>query len=285
MLSIEHLNVNYGEREILRDISLEVQDHEIILIVGESGSGKSTLVRSIMGLLGRDGRITGGSIAFEGQILNGLREKDFRKLRGARMAMVFQQPERSLDPNMTIGRQFYEAMAVHRPIAREKALSRAGELLGQLGFEEPGQLLNKYPFELSGGMCQRAAIALSVANGPSLLLADEPTSALDVVVQKQTLDMLRRMREQLHMSMLMVTHNMGVVAYMADKLGVMHHGHLVEWGTKAEVLGDPRHPYTRELIRAIPLMNGELPEYEGIAPMKHCRTRKWFSENHWAMVE
>lgn len=285
MLSIKNLQVNYGSREILKNISLTVDPDEIILIVGESGSGKSTLVRSIMGLLGKEGHICGGDIVFKGQRLNDLTGKEYRSLRGSQIAMVFQQPERSLDPTMTIGRQFHEAMDVHRKVTRQQASEKAGQLLMRLGFEEPGQLLGKYPFELSGGMCQRAAIALSVANEPELLLADEPTSALDVVVQKQTLDMLCQMRESLHMAILMVTHNMGVVAYMADKVGVMHHGHLVEWGTREEILRDPRHVYTRELSRAIPSMNGQLPVYEGLHPMKHWQRMEWFSDTHWALME
>ncbi len=285
MLSIEHLCVNYGEKRILKDISLSITDGEIVLMVGESGSGKSTLVRSIMGLLGKGGTLCSGDIVFEGQSLKGLKERDYRRIRGQRIAMVFQQPERSLDPTMTIGRQFYEAMAVHRGISREEADQRAVSLLERLGFEETQPLLAKYPFELSGGMCQRAAIALSVANEPKLLLADEPTSALDVVVQKQTLDMLRQMREKMHMAMLVVTHNMGVVSYMADKVGVMHRGHLVEWGTRDEILHDPQHDYTQALIRAIPTMDGQLPLYESVRHSKPKRNVTWYTDTHWALTE
>lgn len=285
MLSIEHLCVNYGDKRILKDISLSIAGDEIVLMVGESGSGKSTLVRSIMGLLGRGGRICSGDIVFDGRRLNGLKEKEYRELRGRQIAMVFQQPERSLDPTMDIGRQFYEAMAVHQKISRDEARRRAEELMGRLGFAEAGELLGHYPFELSGGMCQRAAIALSVANEPKLLLADEPTSALDVVVQKQTLDMLCQMREKLHMAMLVVTHNMGVVAYMADKVGVMHRGHLVEWGTREEILHDARHDYTQALIRAIPTMDGRLPEYESVRHSKPKHQMTWFSDTHWALTE
>lgn len=285
MLSIEHLDVNYGEKRILKDISLSVADDEIVLMVGESGSGKSTLVRSIMGLLGKGGRICSGDIIFGGQRLNGLKEREYRQLRGRQIAMVFQQPERSLDPTMNIGRQFYEAMAVHQKLSRDEAFGRAADLLNRLGFTDAEQLLKHYPFELSGGMCQRAAIALSVANGPGLLLADEPTSALDVVVQKQTLDMLCQMREKMHMAILMVTHNMGVVAYMADKVGVMHRGHLVEWGTRDEILYAPQHDYTQALIRAIPTMDGELPHYESVRHSKPKQHVAWYSDTHWALTE
>ena len=252
MLSVEQLYVNYGEKEILHDVDFQVDQEEIVMIVGESGSGKSTLVRSIMGLLGEEGHITKGNIVFQGVNLCQLNKKQYRELRGSRIAMVFQQPESSFDPTQTIHRQFYEAMNVHRKINVREAAQTAKSLLGMLGFREPETILSKYPFELSGGMAQRVAIALAVVNEPAFLLADEPTSALDVVVQKQTLDMILDMRQKLHMTMLMVTHNMGVVAYMADKVGVMHHGHLVEWGKKTELLKNPQHPYTRELIRAIP---------------------------------
>ena len=275
MLSVEQLYVNYGEKEILHDVDLQVDQEEIVMIVGESGSGKSTLVRSIMGLLGEEGHITKGNI---------VNKKQYRELRGSRIAMVFQQPESSFDPTQTIHRQFYEAMNVHRKINVREAEQTAKSLLGMLGFREPETILSKYPFELSGGMAQRVAIALAVVNEPAFLLADEPTSALDVVVQKQTLDMILDMRQKLHMTMLMVTHNMGVVAYMADKVGVMHHGNLVEWGKKTELLKNPQHPYTRELIRAIPTMNGILPQYQETPQMKGWKNKVWYSETHWALM-
>ena len=278
MLSVEQLYVNYGEKEILHDVDLQVAQEEIVMIVGESGSGKSTLVRSIMGLLGEEGHITKGNIVFQGVNLCQLNKKQYRELRGSRIAMVFQQPESSFDPTQTIHRQFYEAMNVHRKVNVREAEQTAKSLLGMLGFREPETILSKYPFELSGGMAQRVAIALAVVNEPAFLLADEPTSALDVVVQKQTLDVI------LDMTMLMVTHNMGVVAYMADKVGVMHHGHLVEWGKKTELLKNPQHPYTRELIRAIPTMNGILPQYQETPQMKGWKNKVWYSETHWALM-
>ena len=278
MLSVEQLYVNYGEKEILHDVDLQVAQEEIVMIVGESGSGKSTLVRSIMGLLGEEGHITKGNIVFQGVNLCQLNKKQYRELRGSRIAMVFQQPESSFDPTQTIHRQFYEAMNVHRKVNVQEAEQTAKSLLGMLGFREPETILSKYPFELSGGMAQRVAIALAVVNEPAFLLADEPTSALDVVVQKQTLDVILDMRQKLHMTMLMVTHN------MADKVGVMHHGHLVEWGKKTELLKNPQHPYTRELIRAIPTMNGILPQYQETPQMKGWKNKVWYSETHWALM-
>lgn len=241
-------------------------------------------MRSIMGLLGEEGHITKGNIVFQGVNLCQLNKKQYRELRGSRIAMVFQQPESSFDPTQTIHRQFYEAMNVHRKVNVREAEQTAKSLLGMLGFREPETILSKYPFELSGGMAQRVAIALAVVNEPAFLLADELTSALDVVVQKQTLDVILDMRQKLHMTMLMVTHNMGVVAYMADKVGVMHHGHLVEWGKKTELLKNPQHPYTRELIRAIPTMNGILPQYQETPQMKGWKNKVWYSETHWALM-
>ena len=284
MLSVEQLYVNYGKKEILHHVDFRVNQGEIVMIVGESGSGKSTLVRSIIGLLGDGGHIANGNIVFQGINLCQLNQKQYRELRGSRIAMVFQQPESSLDPTQTIRRQFYEAMNVHRKVSVKETEQAAKRLLGMLGFRETETILSKYPFELSGGMAQRVAIALAVVNEPEFLMADEPTSALDVVVQKQTLDMMLDMRQKLHMTMLMVTHNMGVVSYMADKVGVMHHGHLVEWGKKAEVLKKPQHPYTRELIRAIPTMNGILPQYQGTPQMKSWKNKVWYSETHWALM-
>ena len=283
MLSVEQLYVNYGEKEILHDVDLQVAQEEIVMIVGESGSGKSTLVRSIMGLLGEEGHITKGNIVFQGQFVS-TEQKTIPGAERLRIAMVFQQPESSFDPTQTIHRQFYEAMNVHRKVNVREAEQTAKSLLGMLGFRETETILSKYPFELSGGMAQRVAIALAVVNEPAFLLADEPTSALDVVVQKQTLDMILDMRQKLHMTMLMVTHNMGVVAYMADKVGVMHHGHLVEWGKKTELLKNPQHPYTRELIRAIPTMNGILPQYQETPQMKGWKNKVWYSETHWALM-
>ena len=176
MLSVEQLYVNYGEKEILHDVDLQVAQEEIVMIVGESGSGKSTLVRSIMGLLGEEGHITKGNIVFQGVNLCQLNKKQYRELRGSRIAMVFQQPESSFDPTQTIHRQFYEAMNVHRKVNVREAEQTAKSLLGMLGFREPETILSKYPFELSGGQKRRVAIAGILAMKPKVLILDEPTA-------------------------------------------------------------------------------------------------------------
>ena len=247
MLSVEQLYVNYGEKEILHDVDLQVDQEEIVMIVGESGSGKSTLVRSIMGLLGEEGHITKGNIVFQGVNLCQLNKKQYRELRGSRIAMVFQQPESSLDPTQTIYRQFYEAMNVHRKVNVQEAEQTAKSLLGMLGFREPETILSKYPFELSGGMNQRVAIALAMILNPQLLLADEPTSALDVTVQAQCVKEMMDLRQHLGTTIIIVTHNMGVVSHMADKVAVMYAGSIVEYGSKADVFNHPKHRYTKAL--------------------------------------
>ena len=260
MLSVEQLYVNYGEKEILHDVDLQVAQEEIVMIVGESGSGKSTLVRSIMGLLGEEGHITKGNIVFQGVNLCQLNKKQYRELRGSRIAMVFQQPESSFDPTQTIHRQFYEAMNVHRKVDVREAEQTAKSLLGMLGFREPETILSKYPFELSGGMNQRVAIALAMILNPQLLLADEPTSALDVTVQAQCVKEMMDLRQHLGTTIIIVTHNMGVVSHMADKVAVMYAGSIVEYGSKADVLNHPKHPYTKALIASIPQIGGTIPK-------------------------
>lgn len=306
MLQITDLNIAYQKTPIVKHLSMQVQPREIVGIVGESGSGKSTLIRSILGILGNGGKVTSGEILFENEALQNKKNAAMRELRGSRIAMIFQHPERSFDPTYTIEMQFYECMRVHRKITKEQAIARAETLLRELNFPEPKQILKAYPFELSGGMCQRVAIALAMANQPKLLLADEPTSALDVTVQAQVVQVMMDLRDKLDTAILIVTHNMGVVAYMADLVGVMFGGQLVEWGKRDEVLYDPRHPYTRQLIAAIPKMDGTLPEgisgrnaalqdqTEGCAFRFRCSQARlecasrvmkpqFVSENHWSL--
>ena len=193
--------------------------------------------------------------------------------------MIFQHPEHSLDPVVTIGDQFGECMKAVSKTGKQEALGRALVLLDDLHLEDPVRVLKSYPFELSGGMSQRVAIAIAMANSPKLLLADEPTSALDVTVQAQTINVMMELRERYGTAILMVTHNMGVIARMADMVGVMYHGELVEWGTRQDVLKNPAHPYTRALIRAIPAMDGKLPESIQVTERMPYTV---LSETHWA---
>lgn len=252
MLEIRNLSAAYEDTESVKHVSLSVQSGEIVGIVGESGSGKSTMLKAVLNLFHQKKVMLDGEILFHGENLLKKKPAEMRQLRGSRIAVVFQHPELSMDPLWTIGQTFYESIKVHRRITKNKANEEARQILSSLHFENPDKILASYPFELSGGMCQRVAIAIAAANGPELLLADEPTSALDVTVQKQVIETMMEMREKFGMSILIVSHNMGVIAKMADKVGVMRHGELVEWGTKDEVLYHPKHEYTKALIQAIP---------------------------------
>lgn len=254
MLEVKNLSISYGEQEAVRKVEFSVEPGQIVGIVGESGSGKSTMLRSILGLFERAARVTEGEILYEGENLLALSEKRMSKIRGKEISMVFQHPELSLDPLWKIGKSYYECARVHRNISRKQADEEAKKLFSMLHLEEPERILDLYPFELSGGMCQRTAIAIAIANRPHLLLADEPTSALDVTVQKQVIDTMMELRKEFHTSIVIVSHNIGVIAAMADRVGVMRKGEMVEWGTKEEVLYSPRHPYTQGLIRAVPRM-------------------------------
>lgn len=279
MLEVKELCVSYGTVSTVKDVSFAVGAGEIVGLVGESGSGKSTVVRSILGLLPANGKITSGKIVFQGQNITGTDRKGWTKLRGKQISMIFQHPQLSMDPVFTVGTQLCECMKEVQGTGKKEALEKAKELLEDLKLNDPERILKSYPFELSGGMSQRVAIAMAMANNPKLLLADEPTSALDVTVQLQTIDVLMELRKKYGTSILLVTHNMGVIAHMADMVGVMYQGELVEWGKREEILKEPAHPYTRALIRAIPSMNGKLPEYISVKE-KMLFTK--ISETHWA---
>ena len=256
MLELRGVSVAYRENAAVRNVSFKVHEREIVGIVGESGSGKSTLIRSIIKLLGNQGQVAAGEISFHGRKLLDLSEGEMRRIRGREIALVIQHPELALDPLWTIGNLFFESMRFHGNISKKQALSRAEELLSSLSLKDTARILKSYPFELSGGMCQRVAIAIAMANGPRLLLADEPTSALDVTVQNQVIETLLQMREMFQTAILMVSHNMGVIARLADTVGVMYRGELVEWGKKDDVLHHPSHDYTKALVRATPKMEG-----------------------------
>lgn len=286
MLKIKNLCVAYDKTPTVKDLSLTVGANQIIGIVGESGSGKSTMLRSIIGLLGREGKITSGSILFDGEALEKKKNKELEKIRGNKIAMIFQQPESSFDPIDTIGNQFYEILKYHKGTGKKEAWEQGIELLSKLHFKDPERIMRSYAFELSGGMCQRAAIALGMACQPKLLLADEPTSALDVTVQAHTAETMLELREDSGTSILMVTHNMGVVAYMADYVGVMNHGRLVEWGTTKDILMHCEHGYTKALIQAIPKLGGDFKKhilYNEKEPV-HGEIKR-LSDTHWIWAE
>lgn len=260
LLQIENLAVSYYGVPILEDIDLSIGQGEIIGIVGESGCGKSTLIRAVMCLLGSGGKINSGSIIFDGIDILKISKEAMRRLRGRKLGMIFQNPEMSFNAIRQFKVQFLEAMRSHGKINKKEAIEQIMSLFLKLNLQDGMQILNSYPFELSGGMNQRVAIALAMALKPKLLLADEPTSALDVTVQAQAVKEIMHLRDSFGTSILMVTHNMGVVSHIADKVAVMYAGRVVEFGNKHDVLVHPKHPYTQALIASIPQIGGGIPK-------------------------
>ena len=255
LLRIDHLTAGYGGDSVIEDISIRLHTGEVLGIVGESGSGKSTLLRAITQIRGLSTEIHAGTVSFDTKNLAVLSEGERRRLRGEEIAMVFQYAGASLNPARRIGTQLVETMRAHTDLSREEIYARATEVFGGMGFADAHRILSAYPFELSGGMAQRAAIALAVILRPQLLLADEPTSALDATIQLQVLDELHALKERTGTAILLITHNIGVVRHIADRVAVMCKGKIVEQGSVTEVLGNPQHPYTRELLAAVPKMS------------------------------
>ncbi len=252
LLRFEHVEISYGGESVVHDVSFSVKPGEILGLVGESGSGKSTLMKSAIGLLGNNGLVTRGDILFEGKNIPDLSEKELRKIRGSRMGMIFQDAGASLCPIRTIGEQIYESMSAHRRISRQDARNQALALFDKLHFRDGERIWSSYPFELSGGMNQRAGIAIAMLMQPSVLLADEPTSALDVAVQKQVVEEMKQLRDLFGTAILLVTHDIGVVSAMADTVLVLKDGYQVEYGPARQVLEHPMHEYTRKLLAAVP---------------------------------
>ena len=258
ILQYEQVDIAYNGRTVVQDVSFSLHEGEILGIVGESGSGKSTLIRAAMGLLGNTGLVIRGDIYLhlpgrETPLdLPDLSERERQQINGAVIGMVFQDAGSSFCPVRTIGAQLYESMTQHMSISREAFRTQTCSLLEKIGFENGMRILERYPFELSGGMQQRVGIAAAMLLHPGILLADEPTSALDVSVQKQVIGQLLKVRETFGTAMVIVTHNIGVVGAMADKVLVMKDGRAVEYGDTAQVLEDPRDEYTRRLMGAVP---------------------------------
>ncbi|MCW2603091.1 MAG: transporter ATP-binding protein [Pseudonocardiales bacterium] len=240
-----------GEVEAVSGVSFDIQTNETLAIVGESGSGKSVTALTIMGLL-NGGRITSGKIESNGRDMAAMKDKELRAIRGNDIAMIFQDPMTSLDPLYSIGNQIVESIRLHEKISKKQAKERAIALIDQVGIPDARRRYDTYPHQLSGGQRQRVMIAIALACSPKLLIADEPTTALDVTVEAQILELMRELQRDFQMSLLLVTHDMGVVAEMADKVVVLYAGQVVEKGTAAEVLASPSHPYTEALFEAIP---------------------------------
>ncbi|MDO4379469.1 MAG: ABC transporter ATP-binding protein [Clostridia bacterium] len=249
-----------GEVKALNGVSFSMDEGEVLGIVGESGSGKSVTAYSIMGLTAYPGKLIGGTIRFNGHEIEKMTEKEMRAIRGNEVSIIFQDPMTSLNPVYTIGNQITEVILLHTEKTKAEAHERAKELLELVGINEPEKRLKQYPHELSGGMRQRVMIAIALACEPKLLIADEPTTALDVTIQAQILDLMQDLRKKLGMSIIMITHDLGVVASMCEKIAVMYAGHIVEYGTADEIFYNPKHEYTKGLIKSIPKLNAETIE-------------------------
>jgi oligopeptide transport system ATP-binding protein len=256
ILQVKDLNVSFntfsGKVRAVRGVSLDLYKGETLAVVGESGSGKSVTTRSIMGILAKNARIDSGEIIYKDKDLTKFTDKDFSKIRGSEISMIFQDPMSSLDPVMKIGKQITEALTVKRAISKDEAKRKAIELMAAVGITQPEKRYNQYPFQFSGGMRQRIVIATALACDPELLICDEPTTALDVTIQSQILELIKDLQKKRQLSVIFITHDLGVVANMADRVAVMYAGKIVEYGTTDDIFYNPKHPYTWALLASMP---------------------------------
>jgi oligopeptide/dipeptide ABC transporter ATP-binding protein len=268
LLEVSGLDVRFGfdgdETRAVDGVSFRIEAGSVLGLVGESGCGKSVTALSLMRLVPPPGRIVAGDVRLEGRALLALSEREMRAVRGAGLAMVFQEPMTSLNPVFTVGSQIAEAVALHRNVGRREAWARAVELLGEVGIPEPSRRAHDYPHQLSGGMRQRVMIAIAVSCEPKVLIADEPTTALDVTIQAEILRLLRELRERRGMALLLITHDLGVVAEQADEVAIMYAGRIVERASVLDVFDHPLHPYTQALFRSIPGLGGRHERLEAI---------------------
>ena len=277
ILSAKDVNIQFNLRgkvlHAIRGIDLDLYQGEVLAIVGESGSGKSVFTKSFMGLLDANGSITSGTIDYYGaddgkpiRLSDLKKEKDWLKVRGHEIAMIMQDPMTSLNPLKTIGAQIMEAVALHQGLKGAAAKEKTLEYLRDVGISDPEKRFKQYPHEFSGGMRQRVVIAIAAACSPKILICDEPTTALDVTIQAQILELMQDLRKKLGMSIIMITHDLGVVASMCEKIAVMYAGHIVEYGTTDEIFYQPGHEYTKGLINSIPKLN--TAEHERLVPIE-----------------
>ena len=259
ILSIENLRIHFetfaGEVQAIRGVNLKLEKGETLALVGESGSGKSVTAKSVMKLLSNNAVVKEGAIIFKGENIFEKSERDMQSIRGKKIAMIFQDPMTSLDPTMKIGKQITEVIIKHEKTSKEEADKRAEELLELVGIPNAKERMKQYPHQFSGGQRQRIVIAIALACNPDVLIADEPTTALDVTIQAQILELLKELQQQFQMAIIFITHDLGVVANVADRVAVMYAGKVVEVGTAEEVFYNPQHPYTWGLLRSMPTLH------------------------------
>ena len=298
LLEIKDLQTQFftsaGTVKAVDGVSYTVEEGETVAVVGESGSGKSVTAMSIMRLIPwPPGKIVGGSINFDGKDLLALSEDEMREIRGRDIGMIFQEPMTSLNPVLTIGMQLTEPMIAHLNMSEEDAMAKAVKLLGMVGISEPERRLAQYPHHLSGGMRQRVVIAMALACDPKLIIADEPTTALDVTIQAQILELMKNLTRELGVAMIIITHNLGVVARYADRVNVMYAGRIIESGIASDIYHRPRHPYTLALLKSVPRMDrqrtdkldpvdGQPPDLTKLDGGCSFRPRCRFAQDHCA---
>ncbi|OWT63473.1 dipeptide ABC transporter ATP-binding protein [Candidimonas nitroreducens] len=276
LLDIEKLHIEFASRHgaltAIDNVTLSLEKGEILGVVGESGAGKSTIGNAVMRLLEPPGKMTGGAVSLQGRRIDQLPPHQLRELRGRRISMIFQDPLTSLDPLQTIESQLVETMLVHLSLTRQQAHARAVELLESVGIPEPRLRLQQYPHQFSGGMRQRVVIALALCCEPEVVIADEPTTALDVSIQAQILDLLRKLCKEKQVGMILITHDMGVIAEITDRVAVLYRGKLVEEGPTGKILGNPDHPYTKSLISAVPRPDVKLRRFPMVTYIENVQT-------------
>ena len=269
-MEVRNLSVSFGDNneryEVVSNISLNIPKGKIVCVVGESGCGKTVTALSIMGLLPiPPGSVDSGEIIFDGTNLLKLSEKELRKYRGNRLSMIFQEPISSFNPVFTIGNQIGEALRTHRSLSRKEEKEKVIELLSVVGIPAPETRMNSYPHELSGGMCQRAMIAMALSCDPELLIADEPTTALDVTIQAGILQLILELRDRIEMAVVLITHDLGIVSEIADEVYVLYAGKVVEKGTRDLIFNNPSHPYTTGLLKSIPSLYEKTKNLQSIS--------------------
>ena len=271
ILDVKNLQIDFhtyaGEVKAIRNVSFHLDKGETLAIVGESGSGKSVTTKSLMGLLANNAKVVGGSIMYHGEDILKKSEKQMQDIRGKDIAMIFQDPMTSLDPTMKIGRQIAEPLMKHKKVEKKKALAQALEILKLVGIDHAEERINEYPHQFSGGQRQRIVIAIALVCYPEILIADEPTTALDVTIQAQILDLMKELQQKIETSIIFITHDLGVVAGMADRVAVMYAGQIIEYGSVDEIFYNPQHPYTWGLLNSMPTLNStDLQAIPGTPP-------------------